>query len=112
MPYVYVPDVQPPQQQYPGPYPVFMPTPPVSPISKQPKPGKGLSYKRAKKISDDWLKILSEIDEAKKKGKPDSKKKDGLNWIELSLLLTFISIPIACIEIGVAVMLVHLLPLK
>lgn len=109
--YVYVPDPMPPQQ--PGPYqqPIYIPTPPISPISKTPKPGKGLSYKRMKKISDDWVKMLSEIDEAKQKGKP-SKKREGLNWIELSLLLIFISIPLACIEVGAAIMMVHLLPIK
>jgi hypothetical protein len=113
MPYVYVPDPQPPQsgpQYYPQQQPVvFVPTPPISPISKPPKPGKGLSYKRMKKISDDWVKMLSDIDEAKKKGKPDAKKKEGLNWMELSLLLIFVSMPIACIEVGAAFGIVHLI---
>jgi hypothetical protein len=113
--YIWTPDPMPPQSQ--GPYQpiqqVYVPAaPPLPPNHKTPKPGKGLSYKRAKKISDDWLKILSEVEEAKKKGKPDQKKKEGLNWVELSLMLIFVSIPIACIELGMAYMLIHLIPFK
>jgi hypothetical protein len=109
---IWTPDPMPPQQPQ-GPYPpqtIYYPTPPISPISKPPKPGKGLSVKRMRKISDDWLKILSEVEDTKNKGKkPDAKKRDGLNWIELSLLLVFISPLVALAEVGGAILLVHLI---
>lgn len=111
MAYIYVPDPQPPQQ---APYqqPIYVTTPPMPPNTKvTPKVGKGLSYKRAKKISDEWLKVLSEVEEAKKKGKTDKGKREGLNWVELSLLLVFISIPIASIEVIAAVMIAKMLPI-
>jgi hypothetical protein len=112
MAYIYVPDPMPPQTQGPQ-IPIYVTTPPLPPNTKvTPKVGKGLSYKRAKKISDEWLKVLSEVEEAKKKGKPEDKKRHGLNWVELSLLLIFVSIPIASLELILAVMLGKMLPFK
>lgn len=111
MAYVYVPDPVAPQ---PGPYqPIYVPTPPTPTQQKTPKIGKQLSYKRAKKISDDWLKILDEIEQAKKgKGGDSKKKREGLNWIELSLLLIFVSIPVASLELIAAVMIAKMLPFR
>lgn len=110
---IWTPDQMPPQQQ--GPYQpqvVYYPTPPLPPNAPNPvkKGGKGLSVKRVRAIADEWNKVLSEIEDAKKKGKPDTaKKREGLNWVELSLVLMFVSPLIAGLELGAAIMLVHLI---
>jgi len=116
MAYVYVPDQLPPQQM--GPYqpqvqPIYIPTPPLPPNATHPtkKGGKGLSVKRVRAIADEWNKVLEEIEQAKK-GKHHHSEKDkrkGLNWVELTLFLVFVSQIVAGLEVGMAIMVVHLI---
>ncbi len=115
MAYVYVPDQLPPQSM--GPYqpqvqPIYIPTPPLPPGNTNPtkKGGKGLSVKRVRAISDEWLKVLEEV-EAAKKGKraPEKDKRKGLNWVELTLFLVFVSPIVTGLEVGIAISVVHLI---
>ncbi len=114
MAYVYVPDQLPPQQM--GPYqpqvqPIYIPTPPLPPNATHPtkKGGKGLSVKRVRAIADEWNKVLEEIEQAKKGKKPPETKRKGLNWVELTLFLVFVSPIVAALEVGMAIMVVHLI---
>jgi len=114
MAYVYVPDQLPPQQM--GPYqpqvqPIYIPTPPLPPNATHPtkKGGKGLSVKRVRAIADEWAKVLEEVEQAKKGKKPPPEKRKGLNWVELTLFLVFVSPIVAGLEVGMAMMVVHLI---
>lgn len=103
MAYVYIPD---PQYNYPqGPqYPQYPQQPPQTPIyipnpphgKKDKKPSLKQLF-RAKMQIEELMKNVEEHN--KKNKKEDKKKRDGLNWIELSLLLIFISVPLASMEI-------------
>ncbi len=114
---IWTPDPMPPQQQgpysQPNPQFVYVPTPPLPPNAPNPskKGSKGLSVKRVRAIAEDWPKILEEIEQAKK-GKHhggESKKRQGLNWVELTLFLVFVSPIVAALEVGMAIMVVHLI---
>lgn len=96
MPFVYVPDAAAPQAPYQH-YPPFMPAPPQQPLTKK---AKKISLKQMYKAKTEIEEMMRAVEEsAKKNKKEDKKKRDGLNWIELSLLLIFISLPIAVVEL-------------
>lgn len=115
MAYVWTPD--PPQQGYPTnypqqyPQPIILQAPPGMSRGSPSKPGK-LSAKKIAKIAKDWNDLLKSVEEAKSKDKKeDKKKKDGLNWVELSLCLIVASIPIAVVEFGFIIAIARVIPI-
>lgn len=110
----YTPDPVPPQfgQQFGQPQIVYVPQP-VPPVVPGGKKGKKASLKSMFKARQEIDELIKAVEEAKKKDKKEEpKKRSGLTWIELTLLLVFVSIPIASIELIAAVMLAKMLPFK
>lgn len=96
MAYIYVPDPPSPQTSYQPPSPIYLP-PPAPPTKKAKKASLKQMFKARQEI-DNFIEALSKAEKEKKKDdKP--KKKDGLNWVELTLCLVMLSIPIASVEL-------------
>lgn len=107
MAWIYTPDPMPPQQQPGYQHPMFFQQP-QQPTTKKAKKASLKQLFRAKMQIEEMMKNVEEYN--KKNKKEDKKKKDGLNWIELSLCLIVCSLPIAAIELVAIFSLAKVIP--
>lgn len=95
-----------PNQQGQQPQVIYMPQPPATALNF-PKKGRKASLKQMFKAQQEIEQLIKAVQESKNKDKKDDKKKrEGLNWVEMSLALVFISLPIAACEIIGAIALI------